>query len=302
MIKRNQQQLFRIFFPVIVILFLVVSGCREKGRSKKSDSRDFAGAAWIGSEKTLLADSLLYDDIPAPIFRKEFFAKKDIKKATLYITAAGYYHSTLNGERIGRNYLDPAWTNFAKRVYYSEYDLTANICEGANCFGVTLGNGFYNPLPMTMWGHLNLKEHLPCEPPEFIARLRIEYNNGKTEEIITDNSWKYDYGPVKRNNVYLGERYDAGSEITNWNKIDFDDCEWEDAVVGNGPGGKLQKAFSPPVQITDIKIPLSITSVANEKYLVDFGVNFTGVYKIRLKGGKRRYNNFSSWRAGFRKR
>uniref|UniRef100_UPI0032171BC8 family 78 glycoside hydrolase catalytic domain n=1 Tax=uncultured Draconibacterium sp. TaxID=1573823 RepID=UPI0032171BC8 len=286
MIKNSQLKLSWILFPVTILLFFVVFGCQEKGGNEKSDCRDLCAASWIGSGKNHLADSLLYGDIPAPVFRKEFYAKKDIKKATLYITAAGYYHSTLNGERIGRNYFDPAWTNFAKRVYYSEYDLTQDINEGANCIGVNLGNGFYNPLPMTMWGHLNLKEHLPNGQSEFIARLQIEYNDGKTEEIITDNLWKYAYGPVKRNNVYLGESYDAGSEISGWNKIDFDDSEWADAIVGNGPGGELQKAFFPPVQITDIKTPLSITSVTNDKYLVDFGVNFTGVYKIRLKGEK----------------
>ncbi|MCP4724655.1 MAG: family 78 glycoside hydrolase catalytic domain, partial [bacterium] len=199
-------------------------------------------------------------------------------------TAAGYYRASLNGERTGKNYLEPAWTNFAKRIYYSEYDLTADIKQGGNCLGVTLGNGFYNPLPLKMWGRLNIRNFLPTGKPVFIAKLKIEYSNGQTEEIITDDSWKYFYGPIIKNDVYLGEVYNAGSEIEGWETVGFDDSIWNESAVNEGPGGRLQKVFFPPIQITDIKVPVSISQAANGKYLVDMGVNFTGTYRIHLKG------------------
>ena len=84
-------------------------------------------------------------------------------------------------------------------------------------FGITLGNGFYNPLPMKMWGRYNLRKNMPVGNPKTIARLKIEYKNGEIEEVITDNSWKYSYGPILKNNVYLGEVYDAGKEKSGWN-------------------------------------------------------------------------------------
>ena len=43
----------------------------------------------------------------------------------------------------------------------------------------------------------------------------------KVEEINTDSSWKYSYGPVIRNSVYLGEVYNAGKEIEGWNLPGF---------------------------------------------------------------------------------
>ena len=98
---------------------------------------------------------------------KEFPAGEGLKSAILYITAAGYYSASINGEKIGINYVDPAWTNYSKRVYYSEYDITGNVNKGVNCLGVTLGNGFYNPLPMKMWGKYNLREMLPVGRPVF---------------------------------------------------------------------------------------------------------------------------------------
>jgi len=282
-IKKRQKYLL----VLTLLSCLIFSECNfsAKDNSIIIENHDLINASWIGTQDDSLSnETLLYEENPAPVFRKEFTVNNDIHSATLFITAAGYYSASLNGKRTGKNYLDPAWTNYAKRIYYSEYDITADIKQGGNCLGVTLGNGFYNPLPLKMWGRLNIRNFLPTGKPVFIAKLKIEYRNGETEEIITDNSWKFFYGPIIKNDVYLGEVYDAVSEIEGWGTVGFDDSNWKGSVVNKGPGGKLQKAFFPPVQITDIKVPVSISPVTNGKYLVDMGVNFTGIYRIHLKG------------------
>jgi alpha-L-rhamnosidase len=265
------------------------AGCNLNTNNKLviKDRADLENATWITTqEKIPRPDSLLYDEDPSPVFRKEFSVKKEIRSATLYITAAGYYRATINEKRIGKNYLDPAWTNFEKRVYYSEYDLTPEVRQGFNCLGVTLGNGFYNPLPLKMWGNLNLRNALPTGQPAFIARLKLEYLDGKSEEIVSDESWKYAFGPIRRNNVYLGEVYDGRNEIEGWSKVGFRDHEWKEATESKKTTGKLIKSFFPAIQITDVKTPISIAPVSNGNYLVDMGVNFTGLYRIHLKGNR----------------
>lgn len=275
----------RDVFVQIVICLLFTSCDHVSKLNPANNNTDLAHAKWIGVEEELpLIDSLLYDEHPSPIFRKEFEVQNDLCSATLYITSAGYYLASLNGNRIGENYLDPAWTNFEKRIYYTEYEISKYIQPGSNCLGVTLGNGFYNPLPMKMWGRLNLRDALPHGNPVFIARLKLVYQNGKTEEIVTNNSWKYFYGPIRKNNVYLGEIYNAKYEVKGWRITGFNDGLWEKAKEGNGPGGILQKAFFPPVRITDRKTPLSISSDVKGRYLIDMGVNFTGIYRILLRG------------------
>jgi alpha-L-rhamnosidase len=248
--------------------------------------KDLDKAYWISDDRLLpVADSLFYLDQSAPIFRKEFSTLTGrIKKATLFITAAGYYAATINGEKIGFSSLEPAWTDFRKRIYYAEIDLTKQIKSGNNCLGVELGNGFYNPLPLRMFGIINLRERLPVGKPSFIARLIINYENGTSQEIFTDQSWKYSYGPVLRNNVYLGIKYDASKEIPGWNKKGFSDLEWRNAIMNTGPGGKLEKAYFPPIKSRDQITPVSITSPQKDFYIIDMGENFAGAYKIRLKG------------------
>ncbi|PHN08710.1 family 78 glycoside hydrolase catalytic domain [Flavilitoribacter nigricans] len=250
---------------------------------------DFASgetARWIQDDRPLpTADSLFYLDHPAPLFRRAFTTDQPIRKATLLITAAGYYQAFVNGERIGKNVLDPAWTDFSKRIYYSEYDLTDQLREGENCLAVALGNGFYNPLPLRKWGRRNLREDLAAVGnPTFISKLQIVYENGTSEEIISDDSWKYTYGPVVKNSVYLGVVYDGRRVIDGWQAPGFDDSSWSSATLSDGPGGALQKAFFPAVQIAQEISPVAISSLKAGTWMVDMGVNFTGSYRIQLSG------------------
>ncbi|MDX2415561.1 MAG: family 78 glycoside hydrolase catalytic domain [Bacteroidales bacterium] len=271
---------------LLVILFSGLISCNSDRDHSNQDPLT-GNASWIGDGlQQPEFDSLFYLDDPSPIFRKEFTGGSEIISAKLYITAAGYYKASINGNRIGKNVLDPAWTNYQKRVYYSEYDISESINEGLNCLGVTLGNGFYNPLPMKMWGGRNIRTELPVGRPVFIARLVLKDNKGREIEILTDQTWKYTFGPQIRNSVYLGEVYDARKEINGWNKPGFDDSSWYGAVRSDGPGGDLQRSFFPPVQVTDTKIAVEISSPREGVFIADMGVNFTGDFNIRLKGNK----------------
>lgn len=267
----------KIFYLILLFLLAHIASYAQ--------SVDFSSAYWIGDAISLpTTDSLFYNDDPAPIFRKVFVLKESIKKVTFSITAAGYYSATINTVQLDKNYCDPAWTNFSKRIYYTEYDITNQVYTGYNCIGVTLGNGFYNPLPMKFWGNLNLRNSLPTGRPVFIAKVKIEYVSGKTQELVTDRNWKYSYGPIIRNNVYLGEVYDARKAIIDWNNSNFDDSKWNFSSEKSGPGGKLQKTFFPYIQEIDLRNPVKITSIKYGKFIADMGVNSTGTFRIRLQG------------------
>ena len=243
---------------------------------------------WIQDGRALPDnDSLFYLEHPAPLFRKEFKTTNKIESAKLYITAAGYYRASINGKTVGKNVLDPAWTDFGKRIYYSDYDVTSLLENGDNCIGVSIGNGFYNPLPLRKWGRRNLRNDLSTVgKPVFITKLVVNYLNGKSEEITSDNTWKYNYGPLVKNSVYIGVVYDARKEIAGWDLAGFDDNNWNFAKTGQAPGGKLQKTFFPPVQITKEITPIEIYTPDEGKFIVDMGVNFTGTFKMKLSGNK----------------
>jgi len=273
--------------PLLAVLVLLLQ-CQKKEPPPAPDV--FAQnqkALWIQDHSRLPeTDSLFYSERPAPLFRKTFFLKERPKKASLYITAAGYYKVFLNASPLPNNVLDPAWTDFSKRIYYRSYDILSMLHRGNNTWGVALGNGFFNPLPLKMWGRINLRERLPVGNPRFIAKIRVTYQNGETEEFVSDTRWKTRPGPTTKNSVYLGTHYDAQREIQHWNRSDFDDTQWQNARWASPPGGQLQQAFFPPVRVNRTLSPKNINPLPDGKWLVDMGENFTGTYQIKLNGKK----------------
>ena len=277
----------KVAYLILAIVLVGTLSCFSQTTKSGTDSNELNGAQWIGDNKPLpTSDSLYYLNDPAPQFRKTFNVTGELKSAKLCITAAGYYGAKLNGTKIGKNFLDPAWTTYSKRIYYSTYDLTQQILSGQNCIGVSIGNGFYNPLPLRMWGTYNLRKTLSVGRPRFIAKLVLTYKDGHQETINTDSSWKFATGPILRNSVYLGEVYDARKELMDWSKASFKDQSWTNATVVDGPGGDLQKAFFPAIQQTKLQKPIKITSPKPQMYVVDMGINYTGLYRIRLHGNE----------------
>ena len=275
-----------------LVFLLLISLCLLRCIPAVDDSKTVVffqnqKASWIKDKKTLpQSDAEFYLDDPAPLFRKTFFLEDLPKKATLYITAAGYYKSSINAFDLEKNILDPTWTDYSKRIYYSEYDVTPQLIQGMNCLGVTLGNGFYNPLPLKMWGRINLRERLSVGKPRFIAKITITHQSGKTEEIVSDSTWKYNYGPITKNSVYLGTHYDANKEIEGWNLPDFDHTQWENVQTASSPGGQLQKSFFPSITINKKIKPQKIYATKDGKWMVDMGENFTGTFSIKISGQK----------------
>ncbi|MDF7824652.1 family 78 glycoside hydrolase catalytic domain [Pontiellaceae bacterium B12227] len=247
--------------------------CWEMGLLKTDDWQ----ATWIGDGKPTpeKAEDFFKDD-PAPLFRKPFTLTAPVKTARLYISALGYYRASLNGTMVGDQHLDPLWTRPDKRVFYSVYDVTESLSSENNCLGVTLGNGWYNPLPLRLWGRRNLREHLPVGRPQFIARLQIEYTDGSRESIVSDASWKFTEGPILRNNIYLGEKVDARKEIAGWDQPGLDDGRWKTARPVPAPEGILEALPAPPIKVTAALRPVAITEPISGVYMVDMGQNFGG--------------------------
>ena len=242
-------------------------------------------ALWINNGKpTPQRDEDFYRDDPVPLFRKEFTAAKPIRRARLYISGLGYYEAHLNGQRVGDHVLDTGWTTYTRRVLYSTYDVTSLLHQGRNAVGVMLGNGWYNPLPLRMFGRFNLREYLTVGRPRLIAQLNIEYTDGTQQSIVTDESWKVSDGPIVRNNVYLGEVYDSQQEKPGWDTPGFDDSRWCNAALSNEPIGTLRAQSASPVRITTAIKPVSVTEPRPGVFIFDMGQNFTGWAKLRVKG------------------
>jgi len=240
-------------------------------------------AQWLNDGKpNPEKDADFYHEDPAPLFRKVFTLSKPVTRARLHISGLGYYEARLNGGRVGDHVLDPGWTRYSERVLYSTYDVTDQVRPGANCIGIMLGNGWYNPLPLRMWGHLNLREHLPVGRPRCIARLEIEFADGTRAAVVSDPSWKVADGPIRFNSIYLGEIYDARREAAGWDRAGFDDSSWRRARVATEPIGRLGAQSQPPIRVTKLLKAARLSEPKPGVFLFDFGQNFAGWVNLKL--------------------
>ena len=217
----------------------------------------------------------------APYFRKAFEIKKTIQSARAYIAAAGLYELSLNGEKVGKNMLDPMYTRFDKRTLYVVHDVTKQLQSGENVIGVILGNGWYNHQSLAVWDF----DKAPWRNrPAFCMDLRIVYTDGNEETIVSEQDWKTSAGPITYNSIYTGEHYDARLEQDGWNKAHFDDSKWKGVKYRSAPADLIISQQTVPIRLITPYSPISIKKIDNRTYVFDMGQNMAGVTEVKAKG------------------
>lgn len=232
-------------------------------------------AQWISSEVAEDASK----STPAPYFRSEFETAKSIAKATAYITAKGLYELSLNGAKIGDQFFTPGWTSYDKRLQYQVYDVTTKLQQGKNAIGIILGDGWYR----SYFGWEG-KKNLYGEKTAVLCQLKIEYADGSTQLITTNDSWKSNTGAFLESDIYNGEKYDARKAWSDWNKVGFNDSNWQGVKIETFGYDQLVPSDGEPVKIVKRLKPVRIITTPKGERVLDFGQNLTGWVHFKLKG------------------
>ncbi|MGB7159778.1 MAG: family 78 glycoside hydrolase catalytic domain, partial [Tepidisphaeraceae bacterium] len=218
---------------------------------------------------------------PPPHLRKTFETSKPIKRATAYATALGIYELSINGVRIGDDELRPGWTEYKKRVYYQAYDVTPQIRSGRNAIGAILGDGWY-----AGYFGFNGNRNIYVGEPRFGAQVNIEYADGSSEIIATDESWKAAYGPIREADLLMGCTYDASREMPDWDTPEFNDAKWQPVVVSDAP--KIAVRAQPTDSVKRIEeLPArTITEPKPGVYVFDLEQNMVGWIRAKFSARK----------------
>lgn len=217
---------------------------------------------------------------PAAMFRKEFTLRKKIESARLYVSAFGSYRMFLNGKRVGTDFLTPEFTNYNKRLIYQTYDVTELLSKGENAVGSLLGDGWFGS-PLGWNGESDL---FASHPNRLLAEIHVQYKDGTTEKILTDETWKSDRSPILKSEIYSGEFYDARLEQDGWMNIGFDDGEWAGVNVATNNYDILSAQVNTPVEITKLVKPAEIRQVGKQRWIIDMGQNLVGWVHLKVQG------------------
>lgn len=247
------------------------------------NDKDWKGK-WIGLDKAVGTDDpdAQHRILSARMIRNEFTVDKKIKRATAFISGLGLFEFYLNGKKVSDDVFVPAATEYNKTTFYLTYDVTNNLNYNKNALGIILGNGRYFamrsevPTRMRTYGY-----------PKVICQIEIEYEDGTKKIIASDNSWKLTAnGPIRKNNEYDGEFYDATMEMDDWDEIDFNDSNWMNAELVNKPGEKLISQPNEPIKIMEEVTPISIREIKPGVHIFDMGQNMVGWAELFVKGKK----------------
>jgi alpha-L-rhamnosidase len=226
---------------------------------------------------------------PARYLRKNFVVDKKLKKATVSFCGLGWSELSLNGKKVGEDVLSPAISDYSKKVFFQTYDVKKQLQEGTNTFGVILGNGtYYAPRSEVITGKFN------AGWPKMRLHLRLEYSDGTLSEVVSDESWLLTIqGPIRVNNVYDGEEYDANFDLGDWAKPGYNAARfdvaggrgpWQSAKLVSAPSGELVSWKSKPLQISKTCKPVSISEPNPGTYILDMGTNVTGWCQLKVQG------------------
>ena len=244
----------------------------EVGLLKPTDWK----ASWITS--SVAEDSPVSE--PCPYFRKEFSLTKKVKSARIYVTSKGLYQLFLNGKKVSPDLFAPGWTSYNKRLQYQTYDVTS-LLEKKNAVGTILGDGWYR-------GYLtwDRKRNTYGDKLAVILQLQINYVDGTSEIVTTDNTWKEKTGPILSSDIYDGETFDARLKMPGWDKPDFDDSQWN--KVSELPDGKdiLVAQDGVPVRATDEIKPIKLFTTPKGETVFDLGQNMVGWVRLKVRGSK----------------
>ena len=243
-----------------------------------------------------------YIGFPSPVnaaglFRYRFAATKKVKKVRVYLVTEGFSELWLNGSRLGDSVLDPANTDYGKRLTVLTYDVGGYIQEGENAVGVRLSNGW-------------------ATHGKFRLQMYITYNDGTVEEHHSAyGTWICALSPILRATIYGGELYASAYEKPEWNipsdsferkyhynywhllccglhptrKITYDSSAghedaYYDVLELPPPKGVITSSGIEPIRKVGVLMPVSASGAVDGTTVYDFGQNISGWVKIRMKG------------------
>lgn len=214
----------------------------------------------------------------ASYLRREFVISKEVKEATLIITACGLYKAYINGESVGNQIFMPGCTYYHKRLQYQKYDVTSIILKGENAIGVVIGDGWYR-------GEIGSgsKTNVYGEKTKLCVMLKIVYKDETSETITSDKLWKATQeGPIRLNDLKRGEEYKANKEMQGWNTSGYDDQDWH-GVISSTYKGMLVESEGEKILEHETFKP-SVMIMSDGSTVLDFTQNMFGYVEFTVEG------------------
>lgn len=196
-----------------------------------------------------------------------------LQRAEITATALGIYDLYLDGTRVNEDYFRPGFTSYRHRIQYQTYDVTSLLHDGVTHLSAVVAGG---------WAvgsfTYHRKNRISADRQALLLELRASYADGTTQVWGTDESWEVSTeGPWRMAEWYDGETYDA--------RIDPDTLTYRPVAVTR-PRGRptIVAQVGPSVTAHEELRPVAHHRAPSGEMVFDFGQNFAGVVRARVRG------------------
>ncbi len=214
--------------------------------------------------------------VPAAYLRTAFTARARLARARIYATAAGIYLLRLNGQRVGDQELAPGITDYRKRIQYQAYDATDLVREGGNVLAAVVGDGWYSGYQFFGANVFGTEKGLLCQ-------LHLDYEDGSSEIVISDTSWRGATGALCAADLFMGETRDATRELAGWEDGETVAAQWRETMRIQAPVGALVAQADEPVRATALIAARTLIEHRPGVLIFDLGQNLAGRARVRLR-------------------
>jgi alpha-L-rhamnosidase len=205
--------------------------------------------------------------------RKEFELSGVIASATLYSAAQGVYQVRINENDVDDAVLKPGWTSYQFRLVHETTDVTRLLSSGRNVLDITVAGGWYTE----RYSDIGPGKPFYGTRTAAAAQIVIVYEDGRSEEIVTDDTWSATTeGPMRSSGIYAGESFDARRSLPVT-------AEWDRAEIARVDIVPVPRS-APSVRRTQ-EVPVAeILETPSGRTVLDFAQNLVGRVRITVAG------------------
>ena len=205
----------------------------------------------------------------ATAFYKRFTFEKEVKRATMLVSAIGVYEAYINGIKADKTFMKPGCTSYKNRIMYQEIPVEIKDTEIEIAVevapGWAVGRAMYSKGAKT--------EELFSDHTAVIIEVKGEFADGTLFDFVSDESWKARSCEVVFSDIYDGETADFTTPVT----------EYGNAVVNNEEINLVKQVGKGVIEHERLN-PIEVIITPKGETVIDFGQNMTGFIEFTYKG------------------
>jgi len=212
-------------------------------------------------------------------YRTRFNIERPVERAILFATAEDTVWAWMNGQRVMTAAAYPAYHHLPWQKFVRT-DVTGQVAQGPNTLAIKCLHY------IDKYGEKDRKD-----APPMMATLLLFYKDGTTEAKVSDGNWKSSVLQPTQGDLSMGppvsHPMDEGSPAVpgeGWEKKDFDDSGWKDAVIWAQEKGPEETPVLNPWIPDSVKVLRKTFDVSGGVKSARLYATALGAYELYLNG------------------